>query len=911
MPDENFAKAYDASQYEDAIYAAWEKDGCFRAEIDESKEPFVISMPPPNATGKLHVGHAVMLALQDIMIRHNRMLGKPTLWLPGTDHAAIATQNKVEQLLHKEGSDRHKLGREKFIERVKEYVAESQDNIRNQVRKMGSSCDWSREAYTFSDNLSHAVNTMFKKMYDDGLIYRGDRIVNWCPRCHSTLADDEVEYKERAAKFYTFRYSKDFPISISTTRPETKLGDTAVAVNPKDKRYKKFVGQTFEIKEFGGKGGANLKIKVIADPEVDMKFGTGALGVTPAHSLIDYAMSQKHGVEVIKVIDEDAKMTANAGTAYKGQKVEEAREQVVAWLRAEALLEKEEDVQQNLSVCYRCASTIEPIPSLQWFINVNAKFKIRNSKLKGIKNGQKMSLKELANHVVKSGEINIIPDRFNKTYFAWMENLRDWCISRQIWWGHRIPVYYRKQVNSKFKIQNDNASQREIYVGINPPEGDGWEQDPDTLDTWFSSGLWTFSTLGWPASAEATARQARKENVSKKMTDLEYFHPTSVMETGYDIIFFWVARMILMSTYGLGEVPFKTVYLHGLVRTRDGSKMSKSKPETMIDPLDMIAKYGADALRLSLIIGTTPGNDVKLFEEKIAGFRNFVNKLWNLARYLDSKNVKLKHAKPEIKSLADAWIISKLNILIKEVSVDLDKYALGEAGQKLYDFLWSDFADWYVEASKIKVNDQVLAYVFENTLKLLHPFVPFITEQIWGRLGARKSLILAEWPQTKKSLINQELQSEFEIIKELVTEIRQARADYKIEPAKKIKLLVKAGRAAELVNDELELVKFLARIDDLEFIEGKPQEAVVSLVVGKIEAYLPLGDMIDLAKEKARLTKESEELKKYVKGLDSKLSNKNFIKNAPAEVVAGDKGRLEDAKLKLEKLEQQLAALTS
>ena len=524
MSKEDFPKAYDASQYEDQIYKQWEEGRYFEAKVNPDKEPFVISMPPPNATGKLHVGHAVMLAIEDIFIRYNRMLGKESLWLPGTDHAAIATQNKVEIILEKEGTDRHELGREKFLERVKEYIAESQDNIRNQVRKMGSSCDWSKEAYTFSDKLSHAVNTMFKRMYDDGLIYRGERIVNWCPRCHSTLSDDEVEHKDRKASFYTFKYSKDFPITISTTRPETKLGDTAVAVNPKDKRYKEFVGKIFEVKNFGGKGGVDLKIKVIADPEVDMKFGTGALGVTPAHSMIDYEMAQKNNLEVIKIIDEDGKMTNKAGSAYQDKSVEEARKQVAAWLEAEGLMEKEEEVQQNLSICYRCSASIEPLPSLQWFIDVNKKFEIRNSRLEGIKNGQKVSLKELANHVVKSKQIEIIPDRFKKTYFHWMENLRDWCISRQIWWGHRVPVWYCNDCNEVMVAH-------EAPAACSKCESKDLRQDEDTLDTWFSSGLWTFSTLGWPEETE----------------ELKYFHPTSVMETGYDILFFWIARMITVS----------------------------------------------------------------------------------------------------------------------------------------------------------------------------------------------------------------------------------------------------------------------------------------------------------------------------------------------------------------------------
>lgn len=877
MTEEEFPKNYEAAKYEDQIYKAWEESGYFEAEVDESKEPFVISMPPPNATGKLHVGHAAMLALQDIMIRYNRMLGKSSLWLPGTDHAAIATQNKVEQLIEKEGTDRHALGREKFIERVKEYVAESQNNIRNQMRKMGASCDWKREAYTFSDDLNKAVNAMFIKMYEDDLIYRGDRIVNWCPRCHSTLSDDEVEHKEGKGKLYWIKYG---PFTLATTRLETKLGDTAVAVHPDDDRYKSMIGKTYKIQGVLGE----FEVVVVGDKAVDQEFGSGAVKVTPSHSFTDYEIAQRHNVPGKKVIDEDGKMMDNCGK-YAGMLTVEAREAIHKDMEKMGLIDHvDEDYDLNLSICYRCGTTVEPLPSLQWFVDVNKKFKIKSPKLKGIKDGQEVTLKELANQVVKSGEIRIIPERFNKTYFNWMENLRDWCISRQIWWGHRIPVWYPSASSGK--------AGDEVKVQAESP-GEGWKQDPDTLDTWFSSGLWTFSTLGWP----------------EKTKELEYFHPTSVMETGYDIIFFWVARMILMSTYGLGEIPFETVYLHGLIRTRDGSKMSKSKPETMIDPLDMIEQYGADALRLSLIIGTTPGNDVKLYEEKIAGFRNFVNKLWNVARYLDSKGVELNVSKLETKSLADAWILSKLNRLIQEVSADLDKYSLSEAGQKLYDFLWNDFADWYVEATKVNPNDSVLAYVFGTLLKLLHPFVPFVTEQIWEELGKENKLIINEWPACEEAMLDTQREKSFENIKNLIVQIRQTRSDYKIEPAKKLKLFFRQEDEESLGKDQLELIKFLARLEEIEFVSEKPDKQTITLIVSDLEAYLPLGDVLDLGKEQKRLEGDMVNLENYLKGLESKLSNAGFLKKAPAELVETEKKKQAEGKEKLAKLQAQLDAL--
>lgn len=721
MIDEKFLRPYDPQETEKRIYKLWEESGYFNPDICVEKgatakdaEPFSITLPPPNVTGTLHLGHSLMLVIQDIMVRYNRMQGKKTLWLPGTDHAAIATQSKVEKLIFEnEGKNRHDLGRDEFLKRVEEFAQQSHDTIVEQVKEMGASVDWSREAYTLDEARNLAVRTAFKKMYDDGLIYRGYRIVNWCPRCYSTLSDDEVSYKEKPATLYTFKYSKDFPIAIATTRPETKLGDTAVAVNPTDERYAQYIGQTFTI----DLGHGPQEIKIISDEGVDKEFGTGALGVTPAHSMIDYEMAQKNNLPIIKIIGEDGKMTAEAGKDYEGLHVKDARKKFVEWLKQNDLMEKEEVVAQNLSVCYRCEYPVEPLPSLQWFINVNKKFKQVE---------KETSLKELMISAVRDKKIEVLPERFEKTYFHWIENLRDWCISRQIWYGHRIPVWYKG---------------KDIYCDIHPPQGDGWEQDKDTLDTWFSSGLWTFSTLGWPNQTE----------------DLKTYHPTTVMETGVDILFFWVARMILMTTYLLNDIPFKTVYLHGLVRDEKGRKMSKSLGNG-IDPLDMIAKYGSDATRISLIIGNAPGNDLKISENKIKGYKNFSNKIWNITRFvltnIDGADLSVKPTITE----KDVTHLQELSDLTNEITSDINKYNYYLAGEKLYHYAWHKFADIILEESKPiikegtveeKISRQwTILEILKTLLILLHPFMPFITEEIWMTIFKQEepSLIVKKWP---------------------------------------------------------------------------------------------------------------------------------------------------------------------
>lgn len=878
MPKLELPKNYNAKEVEDKVYQIWEESGFFNPDnLDPKGQPFVISMPPPNATGILHTGHAATLTIEDLMIRYHRMKGERALWVPGTDHAGIATQTKVEKIIAQEGLTRHQLGRHKFLERVNEFVDNSRSTIKNQSRKMGSSCDWSRERFTLDDGLNRAVRVAFKRMYDDGLIVRGDRVVNWCPRCHSTLADDEVEYKEQKAKLYTFKYSQDFPFTIATTRPETKIGDTAIAVNPSDDRYKTYIGKEFTVNFVG----VPLKLKIIADRNVDASFGTGALGVTPAHSHIDYQMAIENNLDIIKVIDKDGNIESGFGE-YSGKSVLETRKIIVEKLYEAGLLEKEEEIDNNLSICYRCESPIEPLPSLQWFVAVDKPFKVKNKeKLNWTKD--EATIKELATHVVSSGLIKIIPERFEKIYYRWMENLHDWCISRQIWYGHRIPVWYKDE---------------EIFVGEEAPIGDGWQQDEDTLDTWFSSALWTFSTLGWPDETE----------------DLKLYHPTTVMETAYDIIFFWVARMIIMTTYCLGDIPFKTVYLHGMVRTKEGTKMSKSLGNA-VDPLDMIERYGTDALRLSTLIGVTPGNDFKVYEEKIAGYRNFVNKLWNISRFILTtvEDSKLVEKLPELKTLSDKWIIDELNAVIAVVTKSLDEYNFSLAGEALQEFTWNKFADWYLEIAKIeKDKDDILLYVLQNILKLWHPFCPFVTEEIWKNIGSNKLLMVSIWPE--KSNMTDDVYNEavsFDNIQSIISAIRNLRAENKIEPKKKIEVTVIAGTKKELIESQAELIKGLRTgIDKLEVLEvGNKPENSVSAVISDIEIYVSLVGIIDVVAEQARLQGEIVTTEKYINTIQIKLNNKDFVINAPEKVVEDERKKLAFQEEKIIKLKEQLSNL--
>jgi valyl-tRNA synthetase len=719
--NKTFSKTWQHSEIESELYQKWESAGYFKPEINFDGKPFVIAIPPPNVTGKLHIGHAMFATLEDLMIRYHRLLGDAALWIPGTDHAGIATQTVVDKALQKKGIRKNEIGREKFVQEVWEWKDEYGGKITEQLRALGASCDWNRERFTLDGGLSNAVREAFTHLYNKDLIYRGEYIVNWCPKCGTAIADDEVEHQEQKAKLYYFKYDKNFPITIATTRPETKLGDTAVAVNPGDDRYRELVGKEFDIEIDGVK----RKIKIIANRAIDSKFGTGAVGVTPSHSMIDWKMAEDHGLEKIKVIDEHGRMAESVGE-YAGMKVLEAREKLVKFLKKEDLLEKVQEIDNNLSVCYRCGGAIEPLPSLQWFVKMKP-------------------LAEKAKEAVKSGEIKIIPKRFEKVYFHWLDNIRDWCISRQLWWGHRIPVWYKGE---------------EIHVGKEAPSGESWKQDEDVLDTWFSSALWPFSTLGWP---------------DEKAADYKKFYPTTVMETGYDILFFWVARMIMMGLELTGEAPFETVYLHGLVRDEQNRKMSKSLGN-VLDPLDIIAKYGTDALRIGLVVGSTPGQDIAVGESKIKGFRNFTNKIWNASRFVSLRvtggdlqsgelgESKIGDLKIDEKLLTDAdkKIIEEHKETVKSVTENINKFKFSFAGEKLYEYFWHSFCDRYIEESKEQLEadnlelaantKKILIKILSETLVMLHPYAPFVTEAVWQELKVftpelSESIIISRWPE--------------------------------------------------------------------------------------------------------------------------------------------------------------------
>lgn len=725
--NDKFLKPYEPQETESSIYKLWEEsdffnpDTCIKKGVTNANaEAFSIVLPPPNVTGELHLGHATMLAIQDTIIRFQRMRGKKTLWIPGTDHAAIATQTKVEKLLQKEGVRKHDLGRDMFLNRVTNFALESHTTITSQIKSMGASVDWSREAFTLDNTREKAVHAAFKQMYEDELIYRKEKVINWDPKGQTVISDDEIVYETRKAILYTFKYSHDFPITISTTRPETKFGDVAVAVHPTDERYQQYIGQTFDV-DFAGE---KLSIQIISDEHVEKDFGTGALGVTTAHSQIDYDMGIKNNLPLKKVIDEYAKMTTSS-ELVNGLKVEEARIKTVEWLREQNLMIDEKEMEQNVSTAERTGGIIEPLPKLQWFVDVNKKFKLKKSNLKGIAAGQEVSLKELMQYAITSNEIEILPDRFNKTYFHWVDNLRDWCISRQIWYGHRIPVWYKDG---------------EIKVGENPNDT-SYSQDEDTLDTWFSSALWTFSTLGWP---DDTA-------------DLQTYHPTSLLETGYDILFFWVARMILMSTYLLGEVPFKTVYLHGLVRDLKGKKMSKSIGNG-VDPVDMIQKYGADAVRMSMLVGIGPGSDSNFSEDKVRAYKKFANKIWNATRFVLEQTTDEDIEKPTIISVQDQTYLDEFKNLLIEITKEIEEYKLYLVSEKLYHYTWHTFADVIIEDCKKRIltpisdddkksAQHILRALLMDQLKVLHPFMPFITEEIWQTISKNNPmLIVSPWP---------------------------------------------------------------------------------------------------------------------------------------------------------------------
>ncbi|MFA6514190.1 MAG: valine--tRNA ligase [Patescibacteria group bacterium] len=871
-------KTYDPAKGEAGIYKKWEESGYFNPDsldLPSDAKSYTIILPPPNITAKLHLGHSAMLAIEDLIIRYKRLRGFRTLWLPGTDHAAIATQNVVEKkILKEQGKTRHDLGREPFLKEVWSFLEKTQGEILAQTRRMGASLDWSRLAFTLDKQRQDAVKLMFKEMYDEGVVYRGERMVNWCPRCHSTLADDEVEHKEEKAKLYWIKYG---PFVLATSRPETKLGDTAVAVHPDDKRYQKFIGQELDIEGVLGV----FQVKVVADKAVEMDFGSGVIKVTPSHSFIDSEIATRHNLPGKKIINEEGEMMENCGK-YAGMKTAVARDAIVKDMQDMGLIDHiDEDYIHNSARCYRCDSIIEPLPSEQWFIGVDKKVGRLGGK----------SLKERAIEVAWRDEITFTPDRYKKRYIDWMENLHDWCISRQIWFGHQIPVWYKD---------------KEIYCGLEAPEGDGWRQDADTLDTWFSSGMWSFSTLGWPDNYVN----------GKKIGDLAKFHPTQVLETGYEIITLWVSRMIMMSLFALDEVPFSQVYLHGMVLDKNGKKMSKSKGNG-IDPLEMIEKFGADAVRLSLLMGFTPGNDAKFSEEKIETKRNFVNKLWNISRFIlatieveKKENNTITEEMPGAKTLADQWILSSLQSTIEVVSKNLDEFNFSVAADALDDFTWNKLADWYLEIAKIEKNkEEILMFVLRKLLIIWHPFTPFVTERVWESFNSNL-LMVEKWPELrensdKASLINQE----FQFIQEIVIAIRNARSNNKIEPTKKLQAVIYAHDSEKLLIDNQEIIKNIKTgIDSLEIKNaGEKVDEAIYIVSGKFEIYLLGG--IDSEQEKSRLVKEHANLEKLINLQIAKLANEEFVGRAPANIVQAEKDKLENYQKEFVKIKQAIIEL--
>ncbi len=880
MPTE-LPKAYLAAEHEDRLYDAWLATGYFNPDRlparYQTAKPYTIMMPPPNRTGVLHMGHAAMLAIQDLLIRFERMRGRKALWIPGTDHAAIATQVKVEQLLMKQGmkDPRRELGREAFLEEVVKFAEGSANTIRHQVRKMGSSCDWSREKYTLDEERNRAVNEIFKRLFEDGLIEKGYRLVNWDPQFQTTLSDDEVLTKEVTAKLLTFTYDASFPIPISTTRPETKFGDVAVAVHPTDERYAQYVGQVFHP-VFCGK---ELTIRVVADEAVDPSFGTGALGVTPAHSFIDADLATKHGLETIQVIGKDAHLLEVCGSEFAGLTIEEAREKIQKTLDQTGLLKGVEEIPQNLPIAERGGAPVEQLPMEQWFIRVNKPFSLRQNTLGKWKKGDRVTIKELMQTTVREKHLAIVPERFEQTYFYWVDNLRDWCISRQIWFGHRIPVWY-------------NGA--EMRVSDASP-GEGWTQDPDTLDTWFSSGLWTFSTLGWPEAASVDA-----EGNLVKTGELAAYHPTDMLETGRDILPFWVARMILMTVYALGEVPFKTAYLHGLVVDEQGRKMSKSLGN-ILDPLELIPKYGTDAVRMSLLTGTTPGVDTRLSETKIESLRNFTNKLWNISRFMlgsveDQAVFAHDQELPAERTLADRWILARFVKISEDVERLISTYQFAQAAEVLREFTWNDLADWYLEIAKIeKKKDILFSILLRGILRLWHPFMPFVTDVIWREVKMGETLMIESY---RAPLVVEAEPELFAWLRDAVVDLRRLRADQGVDATKKLAV----GFAVPLekqaaIEQEAAWLGRLMNASSLEVLTGLPEEWVTTVSRAWKVGFSAEG-VIDREAENVRIQGELADLERYISSTQEKLQNAEFLNKAPEKVVQTMKNKLEEAESK-------------
>jgi len=887
--NKTIAKTYNPKEFETRIYEKWEAGGAFKADTASDNKPFVISMPPPNATGQLHLGHSSMLAIEDVLIRWHRMMGDEALWLPGTDHAAIATENVVlQKIKDEEGIDdpRKVLGRKEVLKRIVDYIEKSRGTIKSQIRAVGASCDWSRERYTMDSQLNRCVNEVFKRMYDDGLIYRGYRIVNWDPTLQTTLSDDEIEHKEVSSTMYYLQYG---PFVIATSRPETKLGDTGIAVHPNDERYKNYIGQTIEV---NWPWGQTIKVKVFADNKVDRDFGTGVVGVTPAHSQVDFEMAQEHQLELLQIIGEDGRMLESVA-GYGGMTVLECREAFVKDLEAAGLMVKKEPYTQALSIGERSEEPIEPLPKEQWFIDVN--------KAVIPWKGNQCSVKEILIDVIRSGDIRIVPERFNNTYFHWIENLQDWCISRQIWWGHRIPVWYRED---------------EKYIGVQPPDDSSWQQDPDTLDTWFSSALWTWSTLIDPKLAGDFSISL--SDMLARSPDFQKFHPTQVMETGYDILFFWVARMILMTTYATGQIPFEVVYLHGMVRTRDGTKMSKSKPETAIDPLESIEQYGSDALRYSFFIGTGPGMDLRLYAEKLESCKKFVNKIWNAGRYIlmtipDGTPIDAPSA---VTSPLAQWLLHRLSQLIENVQSSLERYRLADVTESLRTFFWGDFCDWYLEMDKKpdhSVEDnQVLAYAFATLLKLLHPYLPFVTEALWEHLNQPDMIIGCSWPTVRKEHHFPESEFNISLVQQAISQIRMLRDKANIGLNARIDARIDSIRHGALYREHAALIERLARLENLKVLEEQPAVNNEALSAYFEDTLVQIdASASDLAQELKNLQKKQQKEEKFLSQSRKKLDNPNFLEKAPPPVISELKEKVTATEKMIEALQKQIQEINN
>lgn len=876
MKEHKLEDKFNPKNFEEEIYKRWEEKEYFKPSEDKTKKPYTIVIPPPNITGKLHMGHALDETLQDILIRYKRMEGYNCLWLPGTDHAAIATEVKIVEKLKQQGIEKKNLTREQFLEKAWEWKKEYGGTILNQLKKLGCSCDWSRERFTMDEGLSNAVKYVFIKLYEKGLIYKGKRMINWCPSCNTSISDAEVEFEEEPTHLWHIRYKvkdEDKYLIVATTRPETMLGDTGVAVHPEDERYKDLVGKKVILPIM------NKEIPIVADDFVEKEFGTGAVKLTPAHDPNDYAASQRHNLEIIEVFDENWKM-GNLVPEYKGLDIYEARKRIVEKLQEIGALVKIEDYTHNVGKCYRCHHTIEPKISEQWFVKMKP-------------------LAEPAIKAVKDGKTRFIPERFDKIYYNWMDNIQDWCISRQLWWGHRIPAYYCTKCNNIMVTES-------IPHKCEKCGNTEFTQDEDTLDTWFSSALWPFSTLGWPEQTE----------------DLKYFYPTSTLVTGYDIIFFWVARMIFSAIEHTGEVPFKDVFIHGIVRDSLGRKMSKSLGNG-IDPLEIIEKYGTDALRFSLVLGISPGNDIRYMPEKLESAANFANKLWNASKFVLGNLEEIDYdTMPQKLCYEDKWILSKLNKLIKETTINLNNYDLGVWTQKVYDFIWGEFCDWYIEMVKPRLYDKenktreaaqyTLNKVLGDSLKLLHPIMPFITEEIYTKLyNNDESIMISSWPQYSEEFNFAKEEKQIEKIKQIIIGIRNIRTNMNVHPAKKSTLIFVTENDKEMIINSQEFIKKLGFADKI-IVQGNknniPQNAM-SVLSEELEVYLPFDELVDIEEEKKRLQGEKQKLEAEVERASKMLSNPGFVNKAPENKIKEEKEKLEKYKQMLENVEERLSKL--